>query len=352
MIDVKRLKYFNHQFLNEKDFQDEQAYHVFMRRLHNRTLHTWGVVEGLTVEKRTDREIVVRPGIALDREGREIVLANEIQRDTRSSEGGGHAFVTIAYEEVFREDDRQNASEVESYQRTSEIPKVHLSRQAPLEEGPALILARVHLDGSGNIDEIDSWGRQAAGTAIGPGAVGTAELAEDSVTKDKLAPGSVTEEALASALKGSFGARGWFRMTFKPAGLPAKRAGSGPITVLDHKPEEFISDIAFASCGTKGASGSMSIPAPPGATKVKAFRLAGTTKGTVMAQLMRTGWNAHDNRGESVELLNEMINDPIFNRHVEIAEHLRILDPHFHALAISVSADNEAKIWLVAVEFE
>jgi len=140
-------------------------------------------------------------------------------------------------------------------------------------------------------------------------------------------------------------------MTFKPVALPAIRSGSGQVTVLDNKPE-FISDIAFASCGSKGASGSMSIPAPPGATKVKAFRLAGTTKGTVMAQVMRTGWNAHDNKGESVELLNEIINDPTFNRHVEIVEHLRILDPHFHALAISVSADNEAKIWLVAVEFE
>ena len=47
--EVKRLNYYNSQFLKENDFNDEQLYHNQMRRFHNRALHTWGIVEGLEV---------------------------------------------------------------------------------------------------------------------------------------------------------------------------------------------------------------------------------------------------------------------------------------------------------------
>lgn len=354
MSDVKRLNYFNHQFLNEKDFQDEQSYHIFMRRLHNRALHKWGVAEGLMVERKADREVLIRPGIAIDREGREIVLPNEIAHEISFSEGAAHAFVTIGYHESFREDDRQNATGADSYRRTTEFPEIHARQHAPTEEGSTLILARVHSDGAGNIREIDSWGRQHAGFLIRPGAIGTGELAEDSVTGDKLAPGSVTEDALAPHLKGAFGAKGWVRLPFKPVRLPpVKPSGRGVRVVGEgYEGEEFISDIAFTYCGARGARGSMPFPVPPGATKIKAFRLAGNTKGTVMAQLVRTGWNARDNRGESTELLNEMMNEPAFSRHMPIPDHLRHLDAQFHTLALSVTADAEAEIWLAAAEFE
>jgi hypothetical protein len=353
MTDVKRLKYFNHQFLNEKDFQDEQSYHVEMRRLHNRSLHKWGVVEGLTVERKGDREVIIRPGIAIDREGREIVLPSEIERDIGPSEGSPHVFITISYHETHREDDRQSASEPDSYRRVTEFPEIHAHRQAPAEENAALILARILVDGSGKIHEIDSWGRERAGSAILPGTVGTVELAEDSVTEEKLAPGSVTEEALAPSLRGSLGARGWLRVPFKPVRLLATRpAPNVRVRVLENEAEEFISEVAYSWCGQRGARGTMAIPVPPGATKVSAFRLAGSTKRGLMAQLMRTGWNHKENRGESTELVNEIMEDEVFNRHKVIEDHLRHLDPQFHALALSVIADAEAEIWLAAVEFE
>lgn len=46
-MSVKRLNYFNGQFLKEKDFQEEQSYHRENQRLHNKNLHSWGIVEGL-----------------------------------------------------------------------------------------------------------------------------------------------------------------------------------------------------------------------------------------------------------------------------------------------------------------
>ncbi|MGA7411918.1 MAG: hypothetical protein WBW33_15680 [Bryobacteraceae bacterium] len=352
MSDVKRLNYFKHQFLDEKDFQDEQAYHIHMRRLHNRVFLRWGVAEGLMVEKKADREVIVRPGIAIDRDGREIVLETEVSRDIATSGSGTHAFVTIAYHESHHDDDRQIGGGVDGYRRTTEAPEVHARRQPPPEEGTLVILARIHLDGSGNIREIDSWGRCHAGPAVRPGAIGAEELAENSVTLDKLAPGSVTEKALSADLKGLSACRGWLRLAFKPLRLPPVRPEGRHVRVLDGEAEDFVSDIAYAYCGPRGARGSMPIPVPPGATKTKAFRLAGNTTGTVMAQLVRTGWNAHENRGESTELLNEMMNEPAFHRHVHIADHLRHLDPALHALALSVTADAESQIWLAAIEFE
>jgi hypothetical protein len=351
MFDVKRLNYFHHQFLDEKDFQDEQSYHISMRRLHNRTLHRWGVVEGLTVERRGDRQIIVRPGFAIDREGREIVLGNEIVHDVANSGGGGHAYVTIAYKESHHEDDRQNASGMEGYRRTTELPELHARRHTPSELGATVVLARIHLDGSGNISDIDMEGRQTAGVAIGPGAIDTPELADDSVTEAKLAPGSVTEESLAPYLRGSFGAKGWVRLPFKPVRLPAAKP-SGKVVVHTNDEDEFVIDIAVAYCGSRGARGSMAIPTPPGATRIKAFRLAGNTRGTVIVQLMRTGWHASEHRGEATEILTDFIREVAFDKHLVIAEHLRHLDPQFHALALAVTADEESQIWLVAAEFE
>jgi hypothetical protein len=42
-----RVRYFNGQFLQEEDFQVEQAYHLDRQRRHNRTLHTPGIADGL-----------------------------------------------------------------------------------------------------------------------------------------------------------------------------------------------------------------------------------------------------------------------------------------------------------------
>jgi hypothetical protein len=71
-----------------------------------------------------------------------------------------------------------------------------------------------------------------------------------------------------------------------------------------------------------------------------------------MVQLIRTGWNADSNRGESTELLNEMMNEVTFNRHFPIADRHGNLDPQLHSLALAVTAEKEAQIWPAAVEFE
>src|SRR6185503_6782296 len=75
MAELKRPLYFTGQLLVQGDFQDEQGYHVRLRRLHNSLLHTAGVMTGLDVAKKAGTKILtVQPGVAIDGEGREIVV--------------------------------------------------------------------------------------------------------------------------------------------------------------------------------------------------------------------------------------------------------------------------------------
>src|SRR6266852_1021020 len=70
----QRPNYYRGQLLLEGDFLAEQSYHVDARRRHNRNLHGWGVVRGLTVSRDSDTSLTINPGIAIDASGYEIFL--------------------------------------------------------------------------------------------------------------------------------------------------------------------------------------------------------------------------------------------------------------------------------------
>ena len=76
--DVKRLNYFNGQFLREPDFNDEQIYHIRHQRDHARLLHTPGIAEGLDIPGPAAgaTAVTVNAGVAFDDQGRRIVLAD------------------------------------------------------------------------------------------------------------------------------------------------------------------------------------------------------------------------------------------------------------------------------------
>ncbi|MGK2855669.1 MAG: hypothetical protein ACSLFQ_00540 [Thermoanaerobaculia bacterium] len=70
-----RVHYFDRQFLRVEEFRDEQLYQLSLRRRHNNTQHTWGIVAGLLVQ--VDAESgspVVRQGFAVDGYGRSLHL--------------------------------------------------------------------------------------------------------------------------------------------------------------------------------------------------------------------------------------------------------------------------------------
>lgn len=76
---LSRNHYFNGKLLVERDFVDEQIYHIAKRRLLNNVLHGNGTVCGLKLRQHPSPDcqehyIYVEPGVAIDCCGREIVV--------------------------------------------------------------------------------------------------------------------------------------------------------------------------------------------------------------------------------------------------------------------------------------
>lgn len=69
-----RVRFFKGQFLRTNDFVEEQAYHLTMRRRHNIAHHQWGIVAGLELALDEDGLPYVKPGMAIDGYGRELIL--------------------------------------------------------------------------------------------------------------------------------------------------------------------------------------------------------------------------------------------------------------------------------------
>lgn len=72
--DIRRVRYYQQQYLGADDLTAEQAYHRDMRRRHNLAHHTWGVVVGLDLRIEDDTRLWVGPGMAVDGFGREIFV--------------------------------------------------------------------------------------------------------------------------------------------------------------------------------------------------------------------------------------------------------------------------------------
>ncbi|MBK6711068.1 MAG: hypothetical protein IPG51_12135 [Chloroflexi bacterium] len=86
---MARNHYFTGKLLVERDFVDEQHYHMGKARRHNQYQHGWGTACGLKVVQHPNRTcrsqyVVVQPGQAIDCCGREILLRQEQYFDFRA----------------------------------------------------------------------------------------------------------------------------------------------------------------------------------------------------------------------------------------------------------------------------
>ena len=78
---LARLNYFYGQLLAQRDLRAEQGYHVMLRRLMQRETFGLGTVAGLRVRAAgvaTARGVVVEPGLAMDPDGRELLVEAEV----------------------------------------------------------------------------------------------------------------------------------------------------------------------------------------------------------------------------------------------------------------------------------
>lgn len=131
---VPRVNFFDKQFLRVDEFKDEQSYQLATRRRHNVTQHTWGIVAGLEITLE-EGALVVRPGMAIDGYGRELLLSdkNRLAPETFDALGTERLDVWLVY-------DRRNGEgapggyatcgqngEREAY-RSQETPQILLER--------------------------------------------------------------------------------------------------------------------------------------------------------------------------------------------------------------------------------
>jgi hypothetical protein len=74
----QRNRYFLGKHLSPYSFQVEQRYGLERRRLLNRAIHGWGVVYGFEIAKAPSGSLLIKPGLALDKCGRELLQVEEL----------------------------------------------------------------------------------------------------------------------------------------------------------------------------------------------------------------------------------------------------------------------------------
>lgn len=113
----ERNNYFYGKLMTERDFTAEQCYFNEKRRLINRTILGWGVVCGLDVVavEGDPTKVLVKPGLAIDSCGREILVCEEQEvllapqesacdkEQTGKSEGGQEVVICLQYHECLTE---------------------------------------------------------------------------------------------------------------------------------------------------------------------------------------------------------------------------------------------------------
>jgi hypothetical protein len=162
-MSTKRMNYYDHQFLGAADFKAEQDYHLGMRRLHNKLMHTWGVLDGLDVTA-TGTTVAVAAGRAIDSDGCEIILSDRTPLDLSLQPAGTPIFITIAYKD--RPSDHTAEAGGEGDTRIEEAPEVKASTTAPADKSKTLILAKVTRTGT-TLGPFDLNDLTRAGVVIG-----------------------------------------------------------------------------------------------------------------------------------------------------------------------------------------
>jgi len=177
MSAIKRLHYYDHQYLREPDFTNEQNYHIDMRRRHNRSLHISGIVNGLELSILNTAEIKLSDGMAIDSNGRELIYdssqSHTVIIDGTAKEFGpnqpisvadieGMRYISIKYKEV-QTDPPDPEFKIDETDRTrwTESVTIEINETKPTDTG-AIILGRIVID-AGSITRLDSSDRRYSG---------------------------------------------------------------------------------------------------------------------------------------------------------------------------------------------
>ncbi|HYH03303.1 MAG TPA: hypothetical protein VEC37_09390, partial [Bacillota bacterium] len=151
---VKRMRFFDGLFLRQEEFNLEQNYHLRLRRLHNRHLHSTGIVSGLDVlaEPGDSAKVTVTPGLALlklidysreEEVTQEVLVGEETEVDLAASgyKAGQTAYIYLSYEEEKADvvDDRGGSEKIHWWEK----PLIEHSSTWDATDDGKLLLATV-----------------------------------------------------------------------------------------------------------------------------------------------------------------------------------------------------------------
>ena len=212
---VTRMHYFDHQFLRAEDFTLEQQYQNRMRRLHNSTLHTSGIVNGLEVDfVNGATSVTVAKGVAIDSKGQEMVL-DGASLDVANYRGK-LVYVTIAYAE--QKTNSTIDTGVSGDRNVTETPTIAASDQLPTTDGShplPLLLATVTVRADGKVTGKDLSGRQYAGVAGGDLQVRSLTLTSPTTVDATAWPSLTCSAANTVSLKGDLSIGGNLILNYK-----------------------------------------------------------------------------------------------------------------------------------------
>jgi hypothetical protein len=98
MTGFERPRYFAGKLVTAEDLELEQRYHIEKRCLLNRMLQGAGIVSGLEVVAGKQGTVTVAPGLALDPNGREILVSEP--RQLALPNGNEPVSICLLYTEV------------------------------------------------------------------------------------------------------------------------------------------------------------------------------------------------------------------------------------------------------------
>src|SRR6188472_2167744 len=150
----KRINFFKGFLTTEKDWNEAERYHIDKRRLHNKMMHSPGIVYGfagdlrVTARARGDLSVEVQPGYAIDGMGNDLLIHDATIRNISLEEFKLPQTVYIVLrfcEELTDFIAYKENLEYKGHRRVLESCRVEISQTEP-DLGREVELGRIYLD--------------------------------------------------------------------------------------------------------------------------------------------------------------------------------------------------------------
>jgi len=150
----KRINFFKGFLTTEKDWNDAERYHIDKRRLHNRLLHSPGIIYGyagdlkVTARARGDLSVEVQPGYAIDGQGNDLMIFDAAIRNINLEEFRLPQTIYVVlryYEELTDFIAYKENLEYKGHRRVLESCRVEISQTEP-DINREVELARIYLE--------------------------------------------------------------------------------------------------------------------------------------------------------------------------------------------------------------